>query len=194
MGAVGPGFIPDKEPQTISRSLTMGCGFFLRYAEACAMDVMDYLIDLEGKDWDVLLFDWRFLLPESFSVWLVNRFGDVFAVFEDDSVHMLNVGRGTIERVADNCDDFVTRIDQDDHVNTWMRANLVNRCVKAGMRLKPRQCYGFKLPPMLGGSYDVENVMLMDLQNHYSVLADLCEQTVELPDGTKVKLAIGKKP
>jgi hypothetical protein len=47
---------------------------------------------------------------------------------------------------------------------------------------------------MLGGSYDVENVMLMDLQNHYSVLADLCEQTVELPDGTKVKLAIGKKP
>ena len=64
------------------------------------MDVMDYLIDLEGKDWEELLIGWRFLLPESFNVWLVNRVGDVFAVFEDDSVHMLNVGRGTIDRVA----------------------------------------------------------------------------------------------
>ena len=158
------------------------------------MDVMDYLIDLEGKDWEELLIGWRFLLPESFNVWLVNRVGDVFAVFEDDSVHMLNVGRGTIERVADNCEDFVTRIDRDDHVDTWMRAPLVNRCVKAGLKLGKDQCYGFKLPPMLGGSYKVENVVLMDLQQHYSLLADLCEQTVELPDGTKVRLAIGKKP
>jgi hypothetical protein len=158
------------------------------------MDVMDYLIDLEGKDWDVLLLDWRFLLPESFSVWLVNRFGDVFVVYEDESVHMLDVGRGTIERVGENCDDFVTRIDHDDHVNTWMRANLVNRCVRSGLRLGAKQCYGFKLPPMLGGAYEVENVVLMDLQKHYSLLADLCEQTVELPDGTKVKLAIGKRP
>jgi hypothetical protein len=158
------------------------------------MDVMDYLIDLEGKDWDVLLLDWRFLLPESFNVWLVNRVGDVFAVFEDGSVHMLDVGRGAIERVADNCEDFVTLVDKDDHVNSWMRATLVNRCVKAGLKLGDGQCYGFKLPPMLGGAYEVDNVVLMDLQKHYSFLSDLCEQTVELPDGTKVKLAIGKKP
>jgi hypothetical protein len=158
------------------------------------MDVMDYLIDLEGKDWQVLLLGWRFLLPESFNVWLVNRVGDVFVVFEDGSVHMLNVGRGTIERVADNCESFVTRMDKDNHVNTWMQATLVNHCVKAGLRLRDGQCYGFKLPPMLGGTFEVENVVLMELQQHYSLLADLCEQTVELPDGTKVRLAIGKKP
>jgi len=158
------------------------------------MDVMDYLIDLEGKDWEELLVGWRFLLPESFNVWLVNRVGDVFAVFEDDSVHMLNVGRGTIERVADNCEDFVNRLDRDNHANTWMRATLVNRCMKAGLRLGDGQCYGFKLPPMLGGACDVENIVIMDLQKHYSLLSDLCEQTVELPDGTKVSLAIGKKP
>lgn len=158
------------------------------------MDVMDYLIDLEGRDWEELLVGWRFLLPESFNVWLVNRVGDVFAVFEDGSVHMLDVGRGTIERVADSCEDFVTLIDKDDHVNSWMRATLVNRCVKAGLKLGKNQCYGFKLPPMLGGTYEVDNVVLIDLQKHYSLLSDLCEQTVELPDGTKVKLAIGKKP
>jgi len=96
------------------------------------MDVMDYLIDTEDKDWEELLSAWRFLLPKTFNVWLVNRVGDVFAVFEDGSVHMLDVGRGTLERVADNCDQFVTRIDQDDHANTWMMVSLVNACVKAG--------------------------------------------------------------
>ena len=50
------------------------------------MNVSDYLIDQEGKDWAELLSDWGILLPSSFTVWLVNRFGDVLAVFDDDRV------------------------------------------------------------------------------------------------------------
>jgi hypothetical protein len=152
-----------------------------------AMDVMDYLIDTENKDWGELLSAWRFLLPQSFNVWLVNRVGDVFAVFEDESVHMLDVGRGTLERVADNCDHFVTRIDQDDHANTWMMVSLVDACRKAGVKIGPNQCYGFKIPPMLGGSYEVENMEPTDLSVHYSLLGEICEQTKDLPRGTKVK-------
>jgi hypothetical protein len=151
------------------------------------MDVMDYLIDLEGKDWEELLSTWRFLLPNTFNVWLVNRVGDVFAVFEDGSVHMLDVGRGAIERVADDCDQFVTRIDEDDHADTWMMVSLVNACVKAGMKIGPNQCYGFKIPPMLGGTYEVENMEPTLLSVHYSLLGEICEQTKDLPRGTKVK-------
>ena len=106
---------------------------------------------------------------------------------------MLDVGRGAIERVADDCDQFVTRIDEDDHGNTWMMVSLVNACVKAGVKIGPNQCYGFKIPPMLGGSYDIENVVLIGLHENYAMLADLCRQTVDLPDGTRVKLVIGKK-
>jgi hypothetical protein len=158
------------------------------------MDVMDYLIDLEGKDWAELLSGWRFLLPKSFNIWLVNRCGDVFVVYEDDSVHRLDVGRGTIERVADSCDDCVTRLDQDDHANTWMMVDLVDRCVKAGLRLGPIQCYGFKIPPMLGGEYEVDNIEPTDLSVHYTILAEICSQTVDMPDGTKVRLVVGEKP
>ncbi|MGA9672337.1 MAG: DUF1851 domain-containing protein [Terracidiphilus sp.] len=158
------------------------------------MDVMDYLIDLEGKDWAELLSGWRFLLPQSFNVWLVNRVGDVFAVFPDDSVHMLDVGRGTLERVADSCDDFVTRIDQDDHRNTWMMVSLVDACRKAGLTIGPNQCYGFKIPPMLGGSYEVENMEPTDLSVHYTLLGEICEQTKDLPRGTTVKRIEIKEP
>ena len=158
------------------------------------MDVMDYLIDLEGKDWEALLLDWRFLLPRSLSVWLVNRVGAVFAVFEDGSVHMLDVGRGSLERVADDCEQFVTRLDQDDHANTWMMVSLVNACVKAGMKIGRNQCYGFKIPPMLGGSYELDNLRPTDLSAHYHLLGEIYEQIRDLPRGTKVKRIEIKEP
>jgi len=62
------------------------------------MDVNNYLIHQDGKDWAELLSGWSSVLPPEFTVWLVNRFGDVFAVFEDDSVNMIDVGIGSITK------------------------------------------------------------------------------------------------
>lgn len=134
------------------------------------------------------------LLPNSFTVWLVNRFGDIFAVFEDDSVNLLDVGCGTIERVAENRDDFANKIDKDDNSNKWLMIDLVDSCMEAGLELSPNQCYGFKVPPILGGSYKVENIEPTDLSVHYSLLAQINEQTKDLPDGTKISLVVMKKP
>jgi hypothetical protein len=65
--------------------------------------------------------------------------------------------------------------------------SLVDACRKAGVKIGPNQCYGFKIPPMLGGSYEVENMEPTDLSVHYSLLGEICEQTKDLPRGTKVK-------
>jgi hypothetical protein len=40
---------------------------------------------------------------------------------------------------------------------------------------------------MLGGSYEVENLQPTDLSAHYSLLGEICEQTRDLPRGTKLK-------
>jgi hypothetical protein len=84
------------------------------------MDVHDYLIDQNGKDWSELLSDWSSVLPSSFTIWLVNRFGDVFIVFEDGSIHMLDVGIGAIKRVADDRDHFTALLDIGDNANNWL--------------------------------------------------------------------------
>ena len=70
------------------------------------MNLRDYLIDQAGKDWAQLLCDWAPPLPLSFTLWLVNRFGDAFVVTEDGAVSMLDVGAGSFERLADNRDHF----------------------------------------------------------------------------------------
>src|SRR5262245_55972369 len=142
------------------------------------MNINDYLIDQNGKDWAALLRDWMPPLPSSFTLWLVNRFGDAFVVSEDDgSVRMLDVGAGTLTRVAGSRSHFADLTGTHGTANTWLMIPLVEDCRRAGMPLGPSQCYGFKIPPVLGGKYELANVAPTDLAVHYSFLADIYKQT-----------------
>ena len=154
------------------------------------MNISDYLIDQAGSDWAALLSDWMPPLPPSFTLWLVNRFGDAFVVSDDETVHMLDVGAGTFVRVADNRGHFADLLDSDDNANNWLMIPLVDRCREAEMQLGPKQCYGFKIPPVLGGKYEVSNVEPTDIGVHYSFLADIYKQTKDLPDGTPINAVV----
>ncbi len=158
------------------------------------MNLSDYLIDQAGKDWSELLSGWSPPLPSAFTVWLVNRFGDVFVVFEDESVHMLDVGGGTLTRLADSRDDFAAKIDQIEKAKDWLLLGLLDACVIAGITLKENQCYGWKMPPILGGEYAVSNVVPADLSVHYSFLADIYSQTKDLPDATRIEVVVRNRP
>ena len=155
------------------------------------MNINDYLIDQADKDWATHLGDWIPPLPSSFTLWLVNRFGDVFIVADDDnSVHMLDVGAGTLTRVANDRSHFADLLDTADNANNWLMLPLVDECRGVGMNLGPSQCYGFKIPPVLGGKYELENVEPTDLAVHYSFLAQIYKQTKDLPDGTPIKAVV----
>jgi len=151
------------------------------------MNINDYLIDQTGKDWAAFLRDWMPPLPASFTLWLVNRFGDLFVVSDDGTVHMLDVGAGTLVVVADSRSHFADLLDQDGNANDWLLIPLVDECWDAGMSLDPSQCYGFKIPPVLGGKYEVANVEPTDLAVHYSLLAQIYKQAKDLSDGTPIE-------
>ena len=156
-----------------------------RRAHTETMKIENYLIDPTGKNWSSLLGGWKDALPATFTLWLVNRFGDLFVVFDDGSVHMLDVGLGVRRRLADSRDHFSKALEVGDNANTWLMIPLVNACVSAGMVPGgTTQCYGYKVAPILGGSYNVGNVVPLDLTTHYAILANLYRQTKDLPDGT----------
>jgi hypothetical protein len=154
------------------------------------MDINDYLIAQAGKDWAKLLSGWRDALPEDFTLWMVNRFGDVFIVHDDGSVHMLDVGAGRIERVANSRDHFCTLIDAGENANNWLMIPLVDASVASGLVLRESQCYGYKVPPILGGKYEVSNVEPTDLSVHYAFLADIYRQTKDVPDGIAIRVVV----
>jgi len=156
------------------------------------MSIHDYLIDHGGFDSPQLLSAWAWLLPAGVSPWLMNRFGDVFLIYPDGTIHMLDVGGGTVEKVADNRDDFSAKLDQEDNANQWLMLSLVDRLIEAGVRLKPGRCYGYKLPPVLGGPYTVDNTAVLPIEEHLSSNGELHEQLRDVPDGGEVRLVVKK--
>jgi hypothetical protein len=127
------------------------------------------------------------LQPE-FTVWMVNRFGDLIVVPEDGSVHYMDFSVNELRRITDSQDDFCTKIDQGDNADDWLLIPLVDACVAAGMRLLHNQCYSFKIPPVLSGKYEIENIAPLDIEVNYAFLADIHRQIKDLPDGTKINL------
>jgi hypothetical protein len=146
---------------------------------------LDYVIDHSArKDWATLLSAWGDLLPASFDLFLVNRFGDAVVVLSDGSVHMLDIGAGVFPRLANNLDEFIDQLPA--YARNWLMIPLVDECAAAGMSLGAEQCYSYKTPPMMGGGYELANIHIAPIAEHYAFLADVHRQTRDLPDGARV--------
>lgn len=140
------------------------------------MNIHDFLIDPRGKDWQKLLAYWIPQLPPDASLWLVNRLGEVLFATTDGAIHRLVVGKGTIEHLAPDRTTMARLLDVRENADAWLRIGLVEGCRRAGMQLKPDECYGFKVPPALLGEYAVENLQPTNLYSHYSWLSHLAKK------------------
>ena len=155
-----------------------------------AISINDYLIDQSTVDWPKALAGWSWMLPPTFTIWLVNRFADIFLVPPDATVHMLDVGTGTLKKVADSRAHFSERIDDGDTANEWLMIPLVDQLVKAGIRLQTGQCYGFKKPPVLGGEYVIENCAPLPVWDYLGAYGSIHDQLRDVPDGGQVVVKV----
>lgn len=153
----------------------------------------DYIIEHAAIDWSDLLSEWAWLLPRKFKVWIVNRFGDLFLILDDGSVHMLDVGGGSLKRVADSRDDFASRLDEDENANDWLMIPLVDKLVAAGVSLRPAECYSYVELPILGGGYTADNTRVVSISQHYKAFGPIHEKLKDLPDGTYVKFEVAER-
>ena len=154
------------------------------------MNVDDYLIDQSDVDWSSVLSPWQWFLPPELTVWLMNRFGDLFVVLDGDAVHMFDVGGGTLDRVADSRDHFCNLLDLDDNANQWFMIPLIDKLVAAGKTLKSGYCYGYLQSPVLGGDYAVDNTIVIPIAEQYGVNGAIHEKIKDLPDGAEVTIKV----
>lgn len=154
------------------------------------VNIENYLIDHEDFDWANLLQHRKRLLPDEFTIWMMNRFGDLFLVFNDDSVHLLDVSNGNIEKLADSRDEFCNKINEGNNANIWLMISLVDELVEKGKILSKGQCYSYIQLPILGGEYSTENVTVKEIGFHYAALDGIHEAIKDIPDGTKIKFSV----
>jgi Domain of unknown function (DUF1851) len=167
----------------------MACPALLRVALEC-VNLRDYIIDPSGIDWQALLGEWAGLLPDEFNFWMATRFGDLIVICNDGSIGFFNVGNLTFEKVAASPDEFAERMNTERNAQFTFMSSLVESCVGRGMVPGPGQCYAFKIPPFLGGQYEMSNMYVADIAEYHGFLADLWRQTKNLSDGSQVRLVV----
>ena len=140
------------------------------------MNITDYLLAQAGIDWRKLLGYWVPPLPPRVTVWLVNLIGDVFVITQNDAVLRLDVGSGSCAVVARSREHFAQLLDEG-HADEWLKLQLIDECRRAGMTLGKYECFGFRVPPTVGGRYEVSNLVPTHLAVHYSYQAYICKQT-----------------
>src|ERR1700733_12951257 len=99
------------------------------------MNLNDYIIDHSDFDWPKLLASWGWLVPKEFTVWMMNRIGDLFIITNDGTVHMLDVGVGSFKQIAPNKDEFCNMMDNPQFAGDKLMIPLVNSLVATGLIL-----------------------------------------------------------
>ncbi|MEM1069044.1 MAG: T6SS immunity protein Tdi1 domain-containing protein [Planctomycetota bacterium] len=143
-------------------------------------------IDPDGLDFDSLLEEWRWLVPETMSPVVVSALGDLFLRDQDDSIHWLDTGTGQLSRVADSPNEFKQLMQQPDHANEWFIPQLIGDLIESGAVLGTGECYSCGVPPGLGGEFTVDNVKPTDIRVHFSMFGQIFFQTKDLPPGTPI--------
>jgi hypothetical protein len=132
--------------------------------------------------------DWRWLVPKSMTARAWSAVGDVFFEDADGSVHWLDTGMGTLERVAPHRDAFRLRLEADGGEEILLPA-VVQGTIALGLAIEPGQCLGFTQLPILGGTYLPENRFPIDAAQWMGFAGTVHKQLAELPDGTQVRLS-----
>lgn len=143
-------------------------------------------IPIENLSTAELLEDWAWLIQKSYSLVAMNNFGDMFLRDENGAIHFLELVSGTITKIAESAIKFEQSAKETENRRTWFLTILLTELEQAGMTLAKGQCFGYKIPPILGGKIEVANIEVGDISVYVSLLGQIHQQVRSAPPGTKI--------
>jgi hypothetical protein len=148
--------------------------------------LQDYSIDVSKYSFESLLSDWKWLIKEPLSPFLMTLFGDVFLKDSSNGFWWLDIFDGKLHRIADSQENFYEFIGNPQKFVELFMVEIVNINKQIGMNLSENQCYSFKVPPIFGGELDPENIEVCDIFVNLSINGQIHQQVKDLPPGTKI--------
>lgn len=148
--------------------------------------VIDLTIPLHGLDTDHLLHDWRWLVSDQYTPIQMSKFGWWFFSDPIGRVFMLDLIEGELQRIASSVAEFNEKKKTEGFQSEWFLAGFVFRCHGEGLLLGPDQCYMWKIPPLLGGKFEFENIAVALLVVCQTLMGQLFQQAAEKGPDFKV--------
>ncbi|WP_163572870.1 T6SS immunity protein Tdi1 domain-containing protein [Fodinicola feengrottensis] len=112
-------------------------------------------------------------------------FGDVF-FRADDGIWVLDILEGTFSLGWDSAAALKAEVDTPEGADRYLLAGLAMAAYEAGIVLGHDEVYGFRVSPVLGGGFDVDNLEAVSLEVLLDFLGQIHEQLHDLPPGTRI--------
>jgi hypothetical protein len=120
----------------------------------------------------------------------INAFGNVLVEDEHRAVWRISPEMLSCERIASSRNEFTELLTSPDFKRGWEMERLVNIATSALGTPPAGRCFCFKIPTVLGGLYERDNIGTISLAELISFAGDLGSQIKDLPDGTKVRFVV----
>jgi hypothetical protein len=160
------------------------------------MDWKHLSIDISRLDFRRLLSQWRWIVPQTLRPFSLTIFGDWFFLDDQGHVLFLDTVGGNLSEIAPSRRVFLAEREKSENLDEWYMADLAELCWERGLRPGSGQCLSFKVPPVLSGSLEFENVEICDLMVHESIIGQIHRGVKNLPEGTVIDRLIidGEEP
>ena len=112
-------------------------------------------------------------------------FGDVF-LEGDDGWWFLDTTGGELNRVWDTREQMDAELSTEDGEDEYLLGGLAIGAERRGLVLGTSQVYDFVPPPVLGGAFAVDNIVVADFVVSVNIAGQLHSQLKDLPPGTKI--------
>jgi hypothetical protein len=151
-----------------------------------SLAIGDLTISIQGIDCRSLLSQWQWLLQESYDIALVTCIGDVLLKSAKGSFYWLDVGAGDLEKIANSESELKVKMTVPEDAERWFMALTVYDLIDEQGPLEYGECFGYKVAPVLGGSYDRCNFERISLHHHLSSLGQIHKRVQDYPNNTPI--------
>ncbi len=151
------------------------------------MTMNDLTSDFQHLDKAEIVSNWEWLIGKGKQPILITASGDAFLQdLNDSSIHFLDVVAGELSLVTKSFVEFQTLLLNKKFVTEYFFVQMIGELKQAGVNLKKGQVYSFKVPLVLGGKYETDNVEVTHIYAHFSINGQIHKQVKNLPSGTKI--------
>lgn len=146
---------------------------------------MELTKTFEADEFRLALESWAWLDLSGKTPVFASLFGDVF-FRSDDGWWYLDTLEGTLSQRWPTQEELDSELAMEEGQDRYLLGGLARSARDRGIVLEPQQVYDFRVPPVLGGALDVENIAAVDFVVAVNIAGQLHDQVRELPPGTPI--------
>jgi len=91
-----------------------------------------------------------------------------------------------LREIAASETEFLAKLETEEQRREWLRSHLVAAAEEAGIERSPTQCFAFRTPPIIGGTFALSNLVPWDFAKYQVGTSKVLQQVADLPIGTQV--------